>query len=132
MLYIKKVIIALVLSFTILRSQAGFFICNIDEDISKFNVIQAYSGQPVLLNTGWVTVFALPSEHPSNYILASIGVSPSLVEQMAKPYGIIDRGIRIVKTEQEMIRQVNSTKPSVGYVRFYTDFDNTKLCFVQL
>lgn len=127
--FITKITLTLALVLGTLSAKAGDFICNSDLTLSKLQIIQAYSGQPVLLSSTWVMVFVLPANHPSSITLASIGVSPLAVERMTKSNGLIDRGIRLVQTEQEMLYRVSAIKPSVGYVMYYTGGTNAKPCF---
>ncbi len=129
---ITKYVLALALSLGCTIASASDFICNLEgrNTLSKYQLIQAYSGQPVLLSSTWVMVFILPSNHPSSIALTSLGLSPQAVERMTRSNGLVDRGIRLVQTEQELLSKVKSIKPSVGYVMYFVGGDgNVQPCF---
>jgi hypothetical protein len=75
-------------------------------------------------------VFILPANHPSSIALTSLGLSPQAVERMTRSNGLVDRGIRLVQTEQELLSKVKSIRPSVGYVMYFVGGDgNVQPCF---
>lgn len=123
---IRKILAIIFLSLYLGVAKAGVFICNIDIPINNYQIVQAYSGKTLLLNNKWVTVFILPSEHPTSTLaLSQIGLSPKEIERIAKNNTLFESNIRIVNSEQEMILKVREVRPSIGYVMYYLEFNSS-------
>lgn len=98
--------------------------------IERADLAQAYSGQPVLLGHTWLLAVMLPADHPATrQAFAELGVSPEAAERLAGSSGLIDRGIRIVQSESQVLDKVSSNPPAVGYVGFFTGGRDVALCF---
>ena len=91
---------------------------------------QAYSGQPVLVGRQWVVVVMLPSNHPmTRRAFAELGLSAEVAERMASGSSLIDRGIRVVRSPEELISMVGSTFPSAGYAVSLPGASDVTICF---
>lgn len=98
--------------------------------IEKGDLIQAYSGQPVLINRQWLLVVMLPADHPdTKAAFAELGISPEATERMAADTSLVDRGIRIVHTQEQMIEKVAINPPAVGYTSFFLGGKYVTPCF---
>lgn len=98
--------------------------------IERIDLIQAYSGQPVLLNRQWLLVVMLPADHPdTRAAFAELGVSPQAAERMAYDSGLVDRGIRVVQTPEQLINKVAINPPSVGFTSFFLGGRDVAPCF---
>lgn len=98
--------------------------------IDRLDLIQAYSGQPVLLNRQWLLVVMLPADHPDTRVaFAELGVSPQAAERMATDSGLVDRGIRVVQTPDQLINKVAINPPAVGFTSFFIGGRDVAPCF---
>jgi hypothetical protein len=98
--------------------------------IDRLDLIQAYSGQPVLLNRQWLLVVMLPADHPDTRVaFAELGVSPQAAERMATDSGLVDRGIRVVQTPDQLIHKVGINPPAVGFTSFFIGSRDVAPCF---
>lgn len=98
--------------------------------IDRLDLIQAYSGQPVLLGGTWLLAVMLPAGHPdTRQAFADLGLHPEASERMASGTSLIDRGIRIVQTPDQMIQKVGINPPAVGYVGFFGGARDVASCF---
>jgi hypothetical protein len=96
--------------------------------LERFDVLQAYSGQPVLLGHTWLTACMMPPTHPDtrNAFASLVGVSPDASAAMANATGLVDRGIRITL---DMKSCLADNAPAVGYSSTPIDSEGIKLCF---
>lgn len=98
--------------------------------ITRQDLEQAYSGQPVLMGSTWLMVYMLPSTSPETRdALADLGVSPAAAERMAKSTGLVDRGIRLAKNQDDMVDKVANSHPSAGYVSYPPGVSSVRPCF---
>lgn len=90
----------------------------------------AYSGQPVLIGRQWLVVVMLPPNHPmTRRAFAELGISAEAAERMASGSSLIDRGIRVVRSPEELVSMVSNTFPSSGYAISVQGGSNVTLCF---
>lgn len=98
--------------------------------VERNDLIQAYSGQPVLLGRAWLLVVMLPSNHPDTIAaFGELGVSPIAAERMAAETGLVDRGIRVVQSPSQMLDKVGINPPAVGYTGFFLGGRDVAPCF---
>lgn len=98
--------------------------------IDRTDLIQAYSGQPVLLGNTWLLAVMLPAAHPeTRQAFGELGISPEASERMASGSGLIDRGIRVVQTPEQLIQKVATNPPAVGFTGFFTVTRDVAPCF---
>lgn len=98
--------------------------------LDKLDLIQAYSGQPVLMGGTWLLAVMLPASHPeTRQAFGELGLSPEAAERMASSAGLIDRGIRIVQTPEQMILKVATNQPAVGFSGFFVGGRDVAVCF---
>ena len=98
--------------------------------ITRADLEQAYSGQPVLMGATWLMVYTLPADHPdARDALAELGVSPAAAERMAKSTGLVDRGIRLAKNTDDMVDKVSNSHPSAGFVAYNPGGSSVRPCF---
>ncbi len=98
--------------------------------IDRADLMQAYSGQPVLLGHTWLLAVMLPASHPdSRQAFGELGISAEAAERMASGAGLVDRGIRVVQTPAQMVDKVSSNPPAVGYTGFFSGGRDAALCF---
>jgi hypothetical protein len=98
--------------------------------LTRQDLEQAYSGQPVLLGSTWLMVYMLPASDPGTRdALADLGVSPSAAERMAKSTGLVDRGIRLAKNADDMVDKVANSHPAAGYVAYNPGVSSVRPCF---
>jgi hypothetical protein len=98
--------------------------------ISRYDLEQAYSGQPVLMGTTWLMVYTLPADQPlARDAMADLGVSPSAAERMARSTGLVDRGIRLAKNADDMAHKVASSHPAAGYAAYIPGLASVRPCF---
>lgn len=113
----------LIVSFNV---SAADFICN--GKANRYDLMDVYSGKPVLIGNAFVTGYILPSNHPETIAaFGELGLSPSTAERLAKSSGLVDRYIRLT-TPDEMLIKVEQTPPSVGYVTMFIGGRNAKIC----
>ena len=124
--------LAALLFFVSFNASALEWICNIGgKKVSKVDLIQAYSGQPVLINGAWMVVYMLPAKNPETGLaFGELGLSPDAIEKMAKNSSLVDRSVRIVPSPNQMNDKVRATNPSAGYsVLFVGGDDVVSKCF---
>ncbi len=98
--------------------------------IDRLDLIQAFSGQPVLLGGTWLLAVMLPANHPdTRAAFAELGLHPEAAERMASGAGLIDRGIRVVQTPEQMLHKVAINPPAVGYSSFFVGARDVASCF---
>lgn len=98
--------------------------------IDRTDLMQAYSGQPVLLGHTWLLAVMLPASHPdTRQAFSELGISAEAAERMASGAGLVDRGIRVVQTPAQMLDKVSSNPPAVGYTGFFSGGRDVALCF---
>jgi hypothetical protein len=98
--------------------------------VDRTDLIQAYSGQPVLMGHTWLLAVMLPASHPdTRAAFAQLGLSPEAAERMANGTGLIDRGIRVVQTPDQMIQKVAVNPPAVGYSSIFFGARDVASCF---
>ena len=98
--------------------------------IDRADLMQAYSGQPVLLGHTWLLAVMLPANHPdTRQAFGELGISAEAAERMASGAGLVDRGIRVVQTPAQMVDKVSSNPPAVGYTGFFSGGRDVALCF---
>ncbi len=98
--------------------------------IDRTDLIQAYSGQPVLLDRTWLLAVMLPATHPdTRQAFAELGLSAEAAERMASGSSLVDRGIRVVQTPEQMIHKIAINPPAVGYAGFYLGGRDVAICF---
>jgi hypothetical protein len=98
--------------------------------VDRTDLIQAYSGQPVLMGHTWLLAVMLPANHPdTRTAFAQLGLSPEAAERMASGTGLIDRGIRVVQTPDQMIHKVGINPPAVGYSSIFFGARDVASCF---
>jgi hypothetical protein len=84
--------------------------------LSRIDLINAYSGQSVLVNGKWLIALMYPSSSPETQTAFSmLGISPQAAERLAKSNGLVDRNIRLATTPSDMILKLKDNAPSVGY-----------------
>jgi|GEM_PF-4075067 len=96
--------------------------------IERFDVLQAYSGQPVLVGSTWLTACMLDPAHPDTRSAfgSLIGINPDSAAAMAKSTGLVDRGIRLVRDMQTCLAD---NAPAVGYSAIPLAGQGVKPCF---
>lgn len=98
--------------------------------IEKSDLVQAYSGQPVLISYTWLLAVMLPASHPdTRQAFADLGLNPVAAERMANGAGLVDRGIRVVQTPEQLIAKVAANPPAVGYSSFFVGGRDVAPCF---
>lgn len=98
--------------------------------LTRFELEQAYAGQPVLLGPTWLMVYMLPADHPDTRdALMDLGVSPAAAERMARNTGLVDRGVRMARDPDDMIEKVSNSHPAVGYSQYIPRGANVRACF---
>lgn len=96
--------------------------------IERFDVLQAYSGQPVLVGSTWLTACMLDPAHPDTRAAFGglIGINPDSAAAMARSTGLVDRGIRITR---DMPSCLSENAPAVGYSSMPVAGQGVKQCF---
>lgn len=96
--------------------------------IERFDVLQAYSGQPVLVGSTWLTACMLDPAHPDTRSAfgSLIGINPDSAAAMARSTGLVDRGIRLVRDMQGCLAD---NAPAVGYSAIPLAGQGVKPCF---
>ena len=98
--------------------------------IDRVDLQQAYQGQPVFVGRKWLLVVMLPASHPdTRAAFAELGINPEAAERMASDTGLVDRGIRLVQTQQQMLDKVAQNKLTVGYTTFFLGGRDVAPCF---
>lgn len=84
--------------------------------LSRIDLINAYSGQSVLVNGKWLIALMYPSSDAETQTAFSwLGISPQAAERLAKSNGLVDRNIRLATTPTDMIIKLRENSPAVGY-----------------
>ena len=98
--------------------------------IDRADLLQAYAGQPVLLGHTWLLAVMLPANHPdTRQAFGELGISAETAERMAAGTGLVDRGIRVVQTPEQLIAKVSANPPAVGYTSFFVGGRDVAPCF---
>lgn len=98
--------------------------------VHRFDLAQSYAGQPVLMGSTWLVAFMLPANHPDSQLAFSqIGLNALVAEKLARSTGLVDRGIRVVQSPEEMLVRVGANHPAVGYVPLFKYAPNVVPCF---
>lgn len=98
--------------------------------IDRADLVQAYSGQPVLIGHTWLLAVMLPPAHPDTRIaFAELGLSAEAAARMTSGASLIDRGIRVVQTPEQMISKVSANPPAVGYSSVFFGGRDVAPCF---
>jgi hypothetical protein len=98
--------------------------------VDRLDLVQAYSGQPVLIGRQWLLVVMLPASHPdTRAAFAELGLSPEAAERMGSDTGLVDRGIRVVQTPAQLMEKVAINPPAVGYTSFFLGGRDVAPCF---
>jgi hypothetical protein len=98
--------------------------------VGRTDLIQAYSGQPVLMGHTWLLAVMLPASHPdTRAAFAELGLSPEAAERMASGTGLIDRGVRVMQTPDQLISKVSNNPPAVGYSSVFFGARDVASCF---
>ena len=109
---------------------AGFdYNNNARQTASQLEIVQAYKGYPVLRDGAWVLAYMLPANHPdTKAAFLELGISPAEAQAMARNK-TVDRGIRIVKTPEELVAMVAKNPPAIGYASFFVGAKDVAPCF---
>jgi hypothetical protein len=84
--------------------------------LSRIDLINAYSGQSVLVNGEWLIAIMFPSSDAATQVaFNSLGISAQAAERLAKSNGLVDRNIRLATTPTDMIFKLKDNAPAVGY-----------------
>lgn len=96
--------------------------------VERFDLLQAYAGQPVLVGSTWLTACMLDPTHPDTRAAFSglIGLNPESAAAMARSTGLVDRGIRITR---DMSTCLADNAPAVGYSAIPITSNTVKPCF---
>lgn len=98
--------------------------------VDRTDLIQAYSGQPVLFGGTWLLAVMLPANHPdTRQAFAELGLSAEAAERMASGTSLVDRGIRVVQTQEQMIQKIAINPPAVGYSSVFFGARDVASCF---
>lgn len=98
--------------------------------VERYELQQAYTGQPVLLGNTWLLAVMLPADHPDTKdAFAQIGGSPEAAQRLAEGTSLVDRGIRVVRTPEQMLTRIANNPPAIGYVGFFPGGDKLEPCF---
>jgi hypothetical protein len=102
---------------------------NTSRAITRNDIIQAYSGQPVLLGGAWLLAYMLPIDNPdTKAAFLELGISPAAAQAMTRNT-LVDRGIRLAKTPEELLDRLSKNPPAVGYSSFFLGDKNVETCF---
>jgi len=92
---------------------------NAPRAISRNDIIQAYSGQPVLLGGAWLLAYMLPIDSAdTKAAFLELGISPAAAPAMTKN-SLVDRGIRIAKTPKSCWSDCLKTRLQWATRRFF-------------
>lgn len=96
--------------------------------VERFDVLQAYSGQPVLVGSTWLTACLAEPSHPDTRAAFAglLGVNPESSAAMARSTGLVDRGIRLTR---DMKMCLIENAPAVGYSSIPLFSEGVKPCF---
>ena len=96
--------------------------------VERFDVLQAYSGQPVLVGSTWLTACMLDPQHPDTRAAFSglLGLNPESTAAMARSTGLVDRGIRLTR---DMSMCLAENAPAIGYSSLPILTKGVKPCF---
>lgn len=98
--------------------------------VDRADLVQAYSGQPVLMGHTWLLAVMLPASHPdSRQAFSALGLSAVAAERMAGGSSLVDRGIRVVQNPDQMIHKVAINPPAVGYSSVFFGARDVASCF---
>lgn len=151
----KKLLIfvLLVIAISISKANAGNFVCSkvyppfstyLDRgdrsskikrtyyQITRSDLVQAYSGKPVFMNNAWLTVVILPRDSVSTRAAYSeLDLSMSVLDRILDSSTILDLSIRVVQTEGQLLDVVSENPPAVGYTSLYQGKFGPVPCFPQ-
>lgn len=146
-----RLIALLLLSLIVSTCSAGVFVCSkvyppflssMDKtdrygkikrtyyQITRNDLIQAYSGKPVFINDAWLTVVILPFDSFNTIsAYADLQVDRSILSSATDYIPLIDLSVRVVRTEDQMIDAILSNPPAVGYETVYSGRNGPAPCF---
>lgn len=84
--------------------------------LSRIELINAYSGQSVLINGEWLIAIMFPANDPQTQLaFNTLGISAQAAERLAKSNGLVDRNIRLATTPTDMAFKLKDNAPAVGF-----------------
>jgi hypothetical protein len=109
--------LAILLMLVASVAQSQTFYCSSLEStkkVDRFDILQAYSGQPVLVGNTWLAACMYEADHPETKaaFINLIGVNPASAVAMARSSSLVDRGIRITRNMESCLI---ANAPAVGY-----------------
>jgi hypothetical protein len=98
------------------------------DKIDRYDVLQAYRGQPVLVGPTWLIACMVDPKHPDSKAAFSglIGIRPETSAKLARGAGLVDRGIRLT---HDMSMCLIENAPAVGYSAIPLETRGVKPCF---
>jgi hypothetical protein len=111
-----KKLLALLLCLGMVNANSAEWICY-KSPVSRFDIIDIYSGRPVYRDGSFVTGCMMGVGHLATQdAFGQLGLNPEVPALLAKKYGIVQHKLKVVGTEEEMVGCVKQNQPAVGYV----------------
>jgi hypothetical protein len=99
------------------KANAGSILCSGFDSDNKELIQKAYTGDSVIIGSQWLKVYLLPLDHPLTLeVIAKNGLSINQIKRLTASNALVDRGIRIVNSPEELISEMTKNKPSIGYL----------------
>jgi hypothetical protein len=116
----KKIFILLV-GFAFTNVYAVDWVCY-KTPISRIDTISLYSGQPIYRDGRFITGCMLTADNLlSIEAFGQLGIRPEVSASLARSTGLVERKIKIVKNENDMISCIKDNNPAVGYLYLNND-----------
>ena len=111
---------------------AGDFVCSgiKPNSLLKSEVIQLYIGERISLDGKLITVLILPFDDSASLeVFNYLGISKLTLQKRMNANSLVDNGIRIVRTPEELMSKLPSNRPSIGYTPYINKAYEINKCF---
>lgn len=111
---------------------AGIFICSglKQGSLLKSEVIQLYIGNRVMGDGGMINVLMLPFSDPSTIeAFGLLGISRLSLEKRMQANSLIDSGVRVFRTSDELFIAMPKNRPSIAFTPYITSTYEINPCF---
>ena len=133
---ILKTILALAASFSLLQCTpahaGGVFICSgiKPNSLLKSEVIQLYIGERVSVDGKLINVLILPFDDVSaSEAFSYLGISKLTLQKRMGANSLVDSGVRIYRTPDELMNAMPSNRPSIGFTPYLNRTYEINPCF---
>ena len=131
-----KIILPLAASFCLAQCTpayaGGVFVCSgiKPNSLLKSEVIQLYIGERVSVDGKLVNVLILPFDDVSaSEAFSYLGISKLTLQKRMSANSLVDSGVRVYRTPDELMGAMPSSRPSIGFTPYINRTYEINPCF---